>query len=278
MITSIDHIVILVDSLERAQADYAAAGFTVVPGGEQAGGLTHNALVAFADGAYLELLAFRRPLAELAPGRPLPPSGLSRLTERWIARAAGGPGLLDFALLPTAIAIDLAAAAARGLALEGPRPGGRRRPDGQEVAWELGIPVEPDLPFLCADVTPRDLRVPAGAAREHANGARGVAGITVAVDALAPALTRYTALLGAPPTGDDAAAPGAARATFLLGAAEITLLAPDGPDDPLRAYLAAGGPRPYTLQLLARPGAPALDPARLGGARISFLGAEDPPA
>jgi hypothetical protein len=274
MITGIDHIVILVDNLDRAQAEYATVGFTVVPGGEHAGGLTHNALVAFADGSYLELLAFRRPLAELASGMSLPPGGLSRLTERWIARAAGGPGLLDFALLPTALAADLAAARARGLALEGPRPGGRRRPDGQEVAWELGIPAAPDLPFLCADVTPRDLRVPTGAAREHANGARGVAGITVAVPALVAAVAHYTALLDATPTGDDAAAPGAARATFLLGAAEITLLAPAGLDDPLPAYLAAGGARPYTLQLLARPGARPLDPAGLGGARISFLGAE----
>lgn len=278
MITGIDHIVILVADLDRAQAEYATAGFTVVPGGEHAGGLTHNALVAFADGTYLELLAFRRPLADLAPGMPLPPGGLSRLTERWIARAAGGPGLLDFALLPTTLTADLAAARARGLALEGPRPGGRHRPDGQEVAWELGIPTAPDLPFLCADVTPRDLRVPTGARREHANGARGVAGITVAVPALAPAVAHYTALLGAAPTGDDAAAPGAARATFLLGAAEIALLAPEGPDDPLHAYLAAGGARPYTLQLLARPGARPLDPAGLDGARISFLGAEDSPA
>ena len=67
MITGIDHIVILVADLDRAQAEYAAAGFTVVPGGEHAGGLTHNALVAFADGTYLELLAFRRPLASWRP-------------------------------------------------------------------------------------------------------------------------------------------------------------------------------------------------------------------
>jgi hypothetical protein len=278
MITGIDHIVILVADLDRAQAGYAAAGFTVVPGGEHAGGLTHNALVAFADGTYLELLSFRRPLADLAPGMPLPPGGLSRLTERWIGRAVGGPGLLDFALLPDALAADLAAARARGLALEGPRPGGRRRPDGREVAWELGIPEAPELPFLCADVTPRELRVPTGPARDHANGALGVAGITVAVEALAPAVAHYTALLDAAPTGDDAAAPGAARATFLLGAAEITLLAPAGLDDPLPAYLAAGGARPYTLQLLVRPGARPLDPAGLSGARIRFLGAEDSPA
>ena len=30
------------------------------PGGEHAGGVTHNALVCFADGSYLEIVAFRR--------------------------------------------------------------------------------------------------------------------------------------------------------------------------------------------------------------------------
>ncbi|MCW5883173.1 MAG: VOC family protein, partial [Anaerolineae bacterium] len=60
MLKGIDHIVILVHDLAQAQADYAALGFTVVPGGEHTGGATHNARVAFADGSYVELLAFKR--------------------------------------------------------------------------------------------------------------------------------------------------------------------------------------------------------------------------
>src|SRR5262245_23920283 len=143
MIRAIDHIVILVNDLAAASADYAAIGFTVTPGGEHTGGATHNALIAFADDTYLELIAFKR--AE--PG------------HRWWRHAALGEGLVDFALLPSATADDIAAARERGVAYAGPADGGRLRPDGQQIAWQLGMPPTPDLPFLCGDVTPRALRV-----------------------------------------------------------------------------------------------------------------------
>ena len=55
---SLDHIVILVDELEAAITHYEALGFTVQRGGTHADGATHNALVGFADGSYLELIAF----------------------------------------------------------------------------------------------------------------------------------------------------------------------------------------------------------------------------
>src|SRR5918998_5896519 len=55
----LDHFVIVVADLDRAIEDYAALGFTVTPGGVHADGRTHNALVPFADGTYLELIAFR---------------------------------------------------------------------------------------------------------------------------------------------------------------------------------------------------------------------------
>ena len=57
MLTGIDHIVIAVPDLDVARKSYEALGFTVVPGGRHPVG-THNALIAFADGAYVELIAF----------------------------------------------------------------------------------------------------------------------------------------------------------------------------------------------------------------------------
>lgn len=53
----IDHVVIAVSDLARAVADYRALGFTVLEGGVHASDATHNALIGFADGTYLELLA-----------------------------------------------------------------------------------------------------------------------------------------------------------------------------------------------------------------------------
>ncbi len=263
MIERLDHIVILVDDLAEGVERYTALGFTVTPGGEHAGGLTHNALVAFEDGSYLELLAFMRPVAQ---GEV--PSGLSTLTRRWLERAPAGEGLLDFALLPTEIGADIVVAAERGLPLEGPLPGGRRRPDAQDVAWSLGIPATPDLPFLCADITPRELRVPGGSAREHANRSVGVAGVNVLVRDLDASVGRYRALLGREPKpGTAAASPGARTAAFALDRATITLAEPAASDKALCEQLEVRGEGPYEATLHQQVSAGVLAPKLLNTER-----------
>ncbi len=57
MLQAIDHLVVVTRDLGTAVAGYRALGFTVTPGGRHARA-SHNALVAFADGAYLELIAY----------------------------------------------------------------------------------------------------------------------------------------------------------------------------------------------------------------------------
>jgi hypothetical protein len=59
MLRSIDHLVIVVRDLQQAAKDYQELGFTVVPGGKHPVG-SHNVLISFADGSYLELIAFYR--------------------------------------------------------------------------------------------------------------------------------------------------------------------------------------------------------------------------
>ena len=76
MLKGIDHLVIVVPELEAAVASYRGLGFTVVPGGRHPIG-THNALIAFADGSYLELIAFFEPNAQ----------------HRWYQRLQQGGGL-----------------------------------------------------------------------------------------------------------------------------------------------------------------------------------------
>lgn len=72
------------------------------------------------------------------------------------------------------------------------------RPDGRELKWQTGRQTTFDLPFFCGDVTPRELRVPEGDARRHANGALGVASVTVGVHDVEVSRARYRALLGTP--------------------------------------------------------------------------------
>ncbi len=177
----LDHIVILVKDLEQTIADFDALGFTVQRGGTHADGATHNALIGFQDGSYFELIAFLRN----APRH-----------RWWDAGERVGEGLVNFALLPQSVPATVDAAHGRGLRYDGPNDGGRIRPDGKRLEWQTAKPPTPDLPFLCGDVTPRDLRVVRGDVRKHQNGALGVASLTVAVHDLDASVARYRALFG----------------------------------------------------------------------------------
>ena len=156
----LDHAVYVARNLAEAVEDHKRRGFTVTPGGEHAGGVTHNALVCFADGGYLELVAFQRPDP----------------THRWWRHAASG-GFADFALLSDDLAQD--ASSLSDLVVREAAEGGRTRRDGVSVRWRAAFLRAP-LPFLIEDLTPRDLRVPGGEAVRHANGVTGIATLVVA--------------------------------------------------------------------------------------------------
>lgn len=265
---SLDHVVVFVEDLDRASADYASLGFTVVPGGVHAGGLTHNALIPFADGRYLELLALTSPWT-LRALRMLPRSGLdgvltrrSPLLRRAVRRIRSGEGLADFALACS----PLTAVVGTG-EIDGPVSGGRVRPDGQEVSWRLVFPRAPVLPFLIEDVTPRRLRVPPDVA--HANGAMGVQAVTVATGSFDRAIAHYQTLLGREPFETVAPIPRSLSVEFRLDAVVIRVLAPTGPNHPLRAPLGRRGEGLYGVVLRADRAAN-LDPERAHGAQITL--------
>lgn len=203
----LDHVVIRVYDLASAVADYTRLGFHVVPGGEHPGLGSRNALIAFDDDTYLELIAYglgppnrvvpRRVRFQELGGRPAP-------ERHWLPWEASPEGLVDFALLPSNIGEALAVARANGQRWEGPLPGSRLRPDGERVAWQMGLSEHLDLPFLCADLTPRTLRVPTGKARQHANGILGIRRLTIHVADREASAARYGALLGQEPSSQYA--------------------------------------------------------------------------
>jgi Glyoxalase-like domain len=251
----LDHVVIAVPDLAAAMADWRGRGFQVLPGGRHPGRTSHNALICFADGAYLELIAWQAPAPQ----------------ERWWRTLqADGEGLVDFALLPQDTMAVLQRARARGLdTLVGPVDGGRVRPDGERLQWRTARHATPDLPFLCGDITPRRLRVPDDPALHvHPNGSRGVASLSVLVEDIAITLGRYCALLG----GDGPACPvpdqaqwrpdeGLWAATLPMTGFSLTLLSPPPGPPPagepetaraLRQRLAARGEGPCALELARR--------------------------
>ena len=232
MLKGIDHLVIVVPELEAAVASYRGLGFTVVPGGRHPIG-THNALIAFADGSYLELIAFFEPHAQ----------------HRWYQRLQQGGGLIDFCLQTDDLAGDAGAFRGAGVALADPRPLSRVRPDGYELRWVLSIPDAHAgvAPFLIEDETPRDERVPRATA--HANGATGIQLVTVAVSDVAMVRGWFERVPGAKVAPVDRADLAAAGARVTMGPHALDFVAPRGPESPLSGWLAARGPSPYAAAL-----------------------------
>ena len=152
-ILGFDHFIILVNDLTAAMETYRTLGFEVRAGGEHPSFGSHNALVAFGDGTYLELLAF---------------NDAARATQSFwrdgVKMLAVKQGFGGFVLASNDLAGDVTQLRAQKLDIADPSAGSRMRPDGQVVEWQTaligGMP-SGALPFLIQDVTPRELRVQA---------------------------------------------------------------------------------------------------------------------
>jgi catechol 2,3-dioxygenase-like lactoylglutathione lyase family enzyme len=231
---SIDHVVIAVNDLAQTTHDYQTLGFTVTIGGDHAHRGSHNSLITFQDGSYIELIAFKHE----------PPVK----DNNWWDLLQTGEGLVDFALVSADLIAETGQLQARGFEITGPLEGGRLRPDSIRIAWRvarLNTTGPNHLPFLIDDITDRELRVPGGEAAVHANGVTGISGISVGVASLEQAATTYRDLLGEPTSapGDDH------RRRFVAGTQYIDLVEP-GPDSPeLGGAIARRGSGPYRLAL-----------------------------
>lgn len=212
MPSMIDHIVIVDQDLDALVEQARSVGFTVVPGGEHAGGMTHNALIAFQDGSYIELIAFIEPE--------------KRSTHRWWPRLWKGGGLADFALFCEDLEQEVAAIKSRGLDIPEPVENGRQRPDGERLEWRQSFPQtivgETGMPFLIEDLTPRSLRVPSDESETtHDNGVIGIAGVTLLVDDLDTASQSLGAITGNDVSSIDPPLPGLTQAARLDVGSEL---------------------------------------------------------
>jgi catechol 2,3-dioxygenase-like lactoylglutathione lyase family enzyme len=263
MPTGIDHVIILVEDLDRGIEQYRRLGFTVTAGGKHPR-YTHNALVTFADGSYLELISFYE-----HPTSTNPSEG-----HRWFKHVGKGGGIIDYALAAPDLNSLLADADARGFTHGEATPGARKRLDDVELAWKSSMakddPNVGALPFLIEDVTDRELRVPSESAT-HENTVRGIHSLLVAVQDLDAAVKRYCTMLDreAPsgeglPNIDDADG-----VYFMVGSHRIDLATPTG-GGPLADFLKERGDGPYELSLLARETVD-ITPEAAGNARLRFV-------
>jgi catechol 2,3-dioxygenase-like lactoylglutathione lyase family enzyme len=256
MFRAIDHIVVVVPELEAAIDRYGAVGFTVVRGGKHSIG-SHNALIAFADGAYIELIAF----LAAATGHPWQ-SALDK----------GGGGLVDFCMMTDNLEADVAAIRRAGAQMGEPYSMTRDRPDGFRLSWELSIPAPPwngRLPFLIRDLTRREERVPRE--HQHRNDVTGIQGVTIAVEDADLVAKTYTGALGRP--GEPIRRPDldAAGFEFIVGAHRIQLVTAKSESSPIAKWIRMHGESPFEAKLIATgPSHEQIDPILLGRARLGI--------
>jgi catechol 2,3-dioxygenase-like lactoylglutathione lyase family enzyme len=254
MLLGIDHIVVVVRDLEAAMKDYARLGFTVVPGGTHPVG-THNGLIAFADGSYIELIAFYRENRE----------------HRWWASLQTGEGLVDFCMQTDNMPGDAETLRRAGVRMNDPQAWARTRPDGYELKWTLSIPQQGHrgvAPFLIQDETPRAERVPR--ATIHENGAQGIGSIMVVVQDLEEVRRWYRSLLKSPGEDLDLFNLQARGLRFEAGPHALEFIAPVAPNSKVASWLEARGPAPHAATLKGAARRAALDPALTHCADLSF--------
>jgi hypothetical protein len=262
MATGIDHVVIAVRDLDQAIADYTAAGFTVTPGGEHVNGQTHNALVAFLDGSYFELIAWKDP-------------DTPQDTEWW-RRMSLGEGLVDYALRVADLDAEVERLRGEGLDVPEPVAGGRTRPDGERVEWQtlrLDPIAHPALPFYCHSTNDRALRVPSGEAAAHDNGATGIEAIFIGVTDLEQAAADYAKVAGIAgtdrPSGVDVEND---WRSFQVGAVTVTLVKPTDPASDLAQTIASRGNVPIEVVLQGQAShAGPIDETLTHGAKLAIV-------
>ena len=219
-----DHAVILVADLGRASEAFTKLGFSVAPGGAHTGLGTHNSIVRFGVD-YLELLAIRDEEEALRAR-----SSTSPIVERI---RTGRGGLASFALATADIDRDAARFREHGLVAVGPFAMERLRADGRRLSWRLLVP-EGDSwgrpwPFFIQwdqdDATRLSWERPGA----HANGARRVLAVSVAVADLDAATALYERKLGLHAGAEDVSASlGARRRKFTTDHFAVQLHGADG--------------------------------------------------
>jgi catechol 2,3-dioxygenase-like lactoylglutathione lyase family enzyme len=175
----LDHVVLFVDDLDDAVSIFSSYGFTVTPGGIN--GPTHNALIAFENETYIELIALRKRTTRrlfkfmrrlgLLRLRSLMTTDLNNRLFGWFSKPQG---FRDICFRAASLEEVSRECLARGIPLTPIIPFNRHRPDGVTVSWYLAGAVNEAEPFFIEDKTPLNLRIPDGAARIHDNGALGI--------------------------------------------------------------------------------------------------------
>ena len=277
----VDHVGLCTYDLASLQRAFAEIGLTTEYGGAHATGGTHNALLGFDDGSYLELIAPQHPDS-------MSPADL----KEWSSLKPDVAHACFWAIGSSDIQRDVEKLRHAGLKIGDPQPGSRKKPDGTALQWETaavsGGPETEILPFLIQDRTQRSARIQPSASVKGTKltGVDLILFVVKDLDA-ATALYRRTFDLPAPVLSDNPELH--AKLAYFAGA-PVLLAQPISANSPLMADLQkfGEGPAGYLLgttdfasttkqfQLSKRTSwfdrqVAWFDPARLHGARLGII-------
>ena len=243
---SIDHVVIAVDDLDRAAADYEALGFTLTPRAFHEDRMgTSNRLAQLAGRNFIELLEVDRPdRLEEHDFDGSPPRFSFGAHNRDFIRQRNGMSMLVVAADDARAAVAQFKAA--GMDTYAPLDFERKAtlPDGSQatVAFSLAFATAPSLPglsfFVCQDHSPQHFWKPAFQA--HENGAEAIVAVYLVAEepeVQVPFLTGFTGGTAEPVDGG-----------YCLRCAdgqELLVLTPDGLQArvPNSGFVPDGAPR-----------------------------------
>ena len=190
---AIDHVTVCGSNLERMRRAFAEVGLATEYGGRHGNGLTHMALVGFADGSYLELIA------PIDAADPMMAARATGMMSGWMPLMMGNAGAGAWAVRVKGIQGEVERLRGRGIEVRGPEVGGRTRPDGTKLEWETALvgtgAAGSVLPFLIEDRTERGLRVQASEGA-GLRGFLGVAAVVIGVRELLAASTLFDRAFG----------------------------------------------------------------------------------
>jgi catechol 2,3-dioxygenase-like lactoylglutathione lyase family enzyme len=208
-----DHIIIGVQDLNEAIRNYTDLGFNVVMGGEHASGTTHNALIVFRDGTYIELIA--------RTGKPLKQDSAA-IAQDFSGFLHDQEGFVGYALYTSEIDETLHKLKAAGITVMSDATHGQRvTKEGVTLRWQMSFGcVDGVTLILICDETSRQQRIPTTLRNvTHPNGANGVKSVVHV--AKEPELMRRWLQAVAHENGDD---------TFALAQSVKVMLRPPDTD------------------------------------------------
>lgn len=200
--SQIDHIVLLLSPSDFDNVpSWLADNFTIIDGGTHSKGTSHNKLIIFEDGTYLELFSWVDPPPSNVPAHADFPGWADKplgCIIDWAITGADAHG--KFHHVTTQLKDLLSDGENLNIGYDQPIAGGRRRKDGQELRWVTTRPrrlntadgkndTDLGVPFFCHDISVREARVPYvknsidswPGLVTHASGVVGIAGLTIAV-------------------------------------------------------------------------------------------------